>query len=339
MPRSRKLTAIPFVGKDVPSRASQFSHPDVVIGLTVLSFRYEGLRRIDFETCLSEMKERLDSEYGDYRRRKTAKEYEKWVIQAGARIKGNEEDKKKEGKRERTVSEMLRSELQEIWPLHLLDLNDNEHMDVTYELLHKSPFVIKYYLDTYVFPLTMEHYGEKISASGQELGGNMLFGRRVGFSGTPSDLLPEELGRCQYEAGVDGQIMDYLTDPGIVGTCAVNRGWSVNSLLNLCIGSGFHCLIDTGALITGMSNLDVATYLLENGLSEDFDGVVYLNDHDVQMILLRVGMVSCRLQQAGVPWQRRFTFYDQVHTTGMDIKQYLGAKVKTSHCEERSDEH
>lgn len=32
MPKSRKLLAVPFVGKDVPSRASEFSHPDVVIG-------------------------------------------------------------------------------------------------------------------------------------------------------------------------------------------------------------------------------------------------------------------------------------------------------------------
>lgn len=34
MPKSRKLLAVPFVGKDVPSRASEFSHPDVVIGKT-----------------------------------------------------------------------------------------------------------------------------------------------------------------------------------------------------------------------------------------------------------------------------------------------------------------
>lgn len=45
MPKSRKLLAVPFVGKDVPSRASEFSHPDVVIGeclhyLTVLGSRF-----------------------------------------------------------------------------------------------------------------------------------------------------------------------------------------------------------------------------------------------------------------------------------------------------------
>ena len=28
----RQLLAIPFVGKDVPSQASEFAHPDVLIG-------------------------------------------------------------------------------------------------------------------------------------------------------------------------------------------------------------------------------------------------------------------------------------------------------------------
>ena len=44
MPRSRVKLAIPFLGKDVPSQASEFAHPDVILGLTVLAYRYEGLR-------------------------------------------------------------------------------------------------------------------------------------------------------------------------------------------------------------------------------------------------------------------------------------------------------
>jgi len=38
IPSTRKLLAVPFIGKDVPSRASEFSHPDVLIGLTILAF-------------------------------------------------------------------------------------------------------------------------------------------------------------------------------------------------------------------------------------------------------------------------------------------------------------
>jgi hypothetical protein len=40
--------------------------------------------------------------------------------------------------------------------------------------------------------------------------------KRLGFSGTPSDLLPLELGKCQYEAGSDGKMVNYLTSTEIV---------------------------------------------------------------------------------------------------------------------------
>jgi len=44
IPMSRRMLAVPFVGKDVPSRASEFSHPDVLIGLSILAFRYCRLK-------------------------------------------------------------------------------------------------------------------------------------------------------------------------------------------------------------------------------------------------------------------------------------------------------
>lgn len=39
VPRSRLKLAVPFVGKDVPSKSSEFAHPDVIIGLTILAYR------------------------------------------------------------------------------------------------------------------------------------------------------------------------------------------------------------------------------------------------------------------------------------------------------------
>tara|TARA_B110000305_G_scaffold45708_1_gene48638 strand:+ start:63 stop:524 length:462 start_codon:yes stop_codon:yes gene_type:complete len=146
----------------------------------------------------------------------------------------------------------------------------------------------------------------RFASLGAELGGSLLFGRRVGFSGTPSDLLPEELGKCEYEVGVDGKIMNYLCDVNVVESLKIGEGWSVRSLLLEVIKSGFHCLIDTGALITGMSNLDVAMFLLDEGLSEElYDGVVFLDDLDRQCILMRSTRLVVRLNQAGVPWARR----------------------------------
>ena len=333
---TRRLAAIPFIGKDVPSRASQFSHPDVVIGLTTLAYRYEGMRFTDFENVLQELRERLDSEFGPYHKRPSSLRYISWVEAAGGKVRGPREG---EGASSDDPDAFLRSPVvtgagggrgaDDIWPLHLLDLKDEHHMSVTYNLLRNIPEVIQFYLDSFVFPLTMEHHHEKISASGQDLGGEMLFSKRVGFSGTPSDLLPEELGQCQYDECVDGQIIDYLTSERICSSRILPGDWSVTALLDDIIKNDppFHVLIDTGALVTGMSNFDVAKYMLTHGLSEEFDGVVFLDSSDRKMILMRHGMNVVRLNQSGIPPQKRFSFYDQIHTTGMDIHQCIDARA------------
>ena len=45
---------MPFLGKDVPSTSSEFAHPDIIIGLSVLAYRYSGLRRSDFDDVIEE---------------------------------------------------------------------------------------------------------------------------------------------------------------------------------------------------------------------------------------------------------------------------------------------
>ena len=68
----------------------------------------------------------------------------------------------------------------------------------------------------------------KLSASGQELGGDLLFGRRLGFSGTPSTLLPEELGECHFAQGDDAKMLHYLTAPSVVRPQPLPDNWSVD---------------------------------------------------------------------------------------------------------------
>ena len=49
----------------------------------------------------------------------------------------------------------------------------------------------------------------------------------------------------------------------------------------------------------------------------DLEGVVYLDDADRKMIVTRAGgMRPLLLADCHVPPDLRFTFYDQVHTTG-----------------------
>ena len=80
----------------------------------------------------------------------------------------------------------------DVMPLHLIDPMDVETMEMLFEMLRKGGDVVRYYLESIVFPDTTAHQATKLSANGQDLGGAMLFGTRIGFSGTPSSLLPLE---------------------------------------------------------------------------------------------------------------------------------------------------
>mgnify|MGYP001384993886 CR=1 FL=1 len=86
----------------------------------------------------------------------------------------------------------------------------------------------------------------------------------------------------------------------------LDQNWDVTAVLNSIATADppYHALIDTGALITGMSNFEVrvtsfcwqgvslnrmpqvARYLLEHGLSS-MQGVVFLDELDRKMILVR----------------------------------------------------
>jgi hypothetical protein len=241
----------------------------------------------------------------------------------------------------------------EVVQLKFLQKSNKEQMDKLYELIRYEPLVIHHYLQRNIFPQYMRSQRIKISASGQAVGGDMLVGKRVGFSGTPSDLLPQELGRCDYETGDDGMMLTTCLDRSVTSyefiqvritsnhcayeelltvttECTVNLlqdQWTVELLLERIATSEnprYHALIDTGALITGYSNQEVAQELLDRGL-EWCEGVVFLDDDDKQQVLVRATGRVVSADQCGVSLERRFAFYDQIHTTGMDIKHVVNA--------------
>ena len=155
-----------------------------------------------------------------------------------------------------------------MWPLQLIDVVDGEQMTILQRLLRYLPQLIAHYLSSIIFPQTMLHQTLKLSANAQELGGDNLFQVRLGFSGTPSDLLPLELGRCQYAAGDDAKMLRVLTSTEHVTYMPLSLEWSVDSLLDTIANASppYNALIDTGALVTGLTNLQVAARLLTAGL-------------------------------------------------------------------------
>lgn len=308
---SRLLLAVPFIGKDVPSRSSEFAHPDVLIGLTILAYRYEGIRTSDLVRIVSQLKQDFSRQLGPRDARPACAMFREWVTD------GLDTAQKLSGKN--TGGGVL--------PLPLFQLRDAAQVARLHVLVAKLASVVYYYVRQHVFPLCMNFQKLKISACGHELGSNSLFANRIGFSGTPSNLLPMDLGECYYEPRSDGSIFQTLTNDRVV---SIERkiNWTARSIL-LDIAQAnppVHALIDTGALITGFDNQEVATFLLAH-LPQEMEGVVYLDAEDRQMILLRDHNAPMPLVQCGLHPSKRFTFYDQVHTTGMDIKQCVHARA------------
>ena len=341
-PTSRKLLAVPFIGKDVPSTRSEFSHPDIVIMLSISAYRYEGLRRHDLEQILRTIVSMVAREVGKMAERPSSVRWQHWIRLAGGRVRGiMQEEGNVEGDTRflpnkfhpaeastHSGSDINKDVLNSMWPLHLIDFKDKDQFEVLYSLLRKVPQVVEWYLTNLVFPITMRFQIQKLSSSGQELGGDLVFKQRLGFSGTPSNLIPVEFGACCFEKGDDGKILRTLTSPIIASLDVLEGEWSVTSVLDriATANPSYHALIDTGALVTGFDNYGVAVYLMKRGLAA-FDACIFLDSQDRKMALLRRGMTVVRLEQCGVALDRSFTFYDQTHTTGMDIKQFYTARA------------
>ena len=349
-PISRLLLALPFVGLEQPSDNSEFAHPDVAIGLTICAYRHEGMRTSDLRILISDLKAKFLAGIGDVEKRPEYILWEEWLSDAVMeKRKKREKDHQRRGggggsrrasAPTKTIAKERATLASGVFSLDTFQLDDKKSFKAAYVLWQHYTPAIYYYLQTLVFPRVMMCQTLKISTSGQALGSSLLFRSRLAFSGTPSDLLPREgdeakqLFPCVFEKGSEGKMLHTLSYERNVTAWLTERDWSVESLL-LHIAhddSPDHrvdALIDTGALITGKSNQEVAQFLLDHGLRWAA-GCVFLNDDDQKMVLLRAGAESekgrvVREAQCGLAWNNRFSFYDNVHTTGMDIKQHSRA--------------
>ena len=210
VPKARRLLAVPFVGKDRPSEASEFSHPDVLIGLSTLAYRHEGLRKDDVYKLVQKLRFTLENDENDgsaYASRSSYRIFERYVNDGGAVIRGKAPSVAmvntpvsgnvgalRSVPTKSTTSTLIYEEPEEVWPLQLLDLSDGQQMTAVYRALQRSKLACRDYLWQYAFPETLSLRPAKLAASGQELGGDAIFGSRLGFSGTPNDLVPADLG-------------------------------------------------------------------------------------------------------------------------------------------------
>ena len=241
VPRKRRLLAVPFVGKDTPSRASEFSHPDVVISLTTLAYRYEGLRETDFLVVLRQLKKDMAQQFGAYHTRPACRTFVEWIEGAGAHVRGEKGNGRRGSDADGTSSLAAAvlaeagadEEMVDVWPLHLVDLGDEEQVGVLYKLLRQQPQVVRHYLYEHVFPSTMKFQQMKLSACGQELGATSSLAAGSASRGRRRTCCPRSSRRATTPRGTTRRCCTRSPRPRLctrrcsrtTGACAACCSW------------------------------------------------------------------------------------------------------------------
>lgn len=297
---TRLQVAVPFTGLETPSLASEFANPDVAIGLTILAFGYEGMRFSDVKAMLLLLKAELLRDVATPPpQREAFRRFQEWT------------------KCDADTA---------VLPLDLVQ-PDAPTIRSLKTLWRQRSEVYLFYLRREIFPKATPTQVKKFSACAQELASPSIFKVRLGFSGTPSNIFPSTMPPVDFD-DTDGQTMAILTSPQVVSLHCLASGWTPRSLLDFVATRqsrglvAFCALIDTGALLCGLENEEVAKFLMESPLSSVKDACIFLaRGTDLPMILLKGATKAVPLEDANIRPERRFCYFDQPHTTGIDIQQ------------------
>ena len=306
----KRLAAVPYLAKDVPSERSEFAHPDIVIGLTYLAYLYDGLRRCDVKELLKLLLTEFGSEKGPASGRATYALFEGFFSQTPDRTN--------------------------LPPIDMINPEEPATLARLHAGISRSPQAIDVYLDRVVYPRALKFAPQKLSACGQEIGNNVVFAGCLGFTGTSDDLVPSAT-RVQHAIEDTTTILHTLCDTRVTSAVELPPKWTAAGTLDLVADAGFDALIDAGGLITGFDNAVVAARLLArkkaSAPSDVFslhnkDCVVFLDAAtDRPCFLRRDATLPRPLAECTVPLHRRFVFFDQVHCTGVDIQQATDARA------------
>jgi hypothetical protein len=291
------MLAVPYRAKDCPAARSEFSHPDVVIALTCLSYYYHGLSNDELRTCLKKLSKSDQAE----------QEYNRWAA----------------------ASPQLPPSLRHFSGVNLKD-NALCKESIFPALRYAKP-AIDFYLSTVVFPKEMREFPFKLSASGWDLGKKKPHAL-TGFSGTTDSKyvlplsvtaldLPEQqhtnaaVLACLLRA--ENTVLELGGDQDHLSALTVH-------MLLTAVTSSSHpmrVILDVRAQVIDLSNLQMAQRWLSLVPAQEADAVIFFNDRDELSIVTRDSVVEPFLTSP-FPTQtdRCLVFLDQAHTRGTDLK-------------------
>ncbi|KAK4574981.1 hypothetical protein LTR86_000831 [Recurvomyces mirabilis] len=291
---TRTRVAVPYRAKDSPSPRSEFSHPDVVILLTSLSYYYGGLSDEHMFITLGHL---MMSDQRDI-------EYQAWVRDSHS--------------------------LPDAF-LQLQGINIKDRQQCTVEIFpafRHAKSVVDYYLSHLVFPKEMKEFPDKLSASGWDLGKRK--GLPVtGFSGTNDSkcLLPIPVDHLDLpdQKHTNALVMEHILQPEnelVLMDPSTQATSDAEHLLATVARQDrpIQVILDVGAQILELDNLEVAKAWLRMHDSPK-QAAVFVNDNDDVCVVDRHGRVDLlRTSSFSARLESCLIFLDEAHTRGIDLK-------------------
>jgi hypothetical protein len=287
--------AVPFRSKDSPSPRSEFSHPDVVILLSLLSYYYGGLTDDELFDSFAHISK---SDQGGI-------QYDEWVD---------------------TASPDLPPAFCQLSGVSVKDRH--QCMMEVFPGLRYSKKAIDYYLSFLVFPKAMKEFPQKLSASGWDIGAVKTH-PVTGFSGTNDTLhlLPLSVKHLDLpsQSHTNALVLQYLlqeeTSVELLPPRTAGHGSDAEHLLALVVRMQpeVRVILDCGASILEQNNRQVAEAWL--GLRDScIQAVVFFHDEELS-VLDRAGRIE-PLQTS--PFAKQLdvclVYLDEAHTRGTDLK-------------------
>lgn len=287
--------AVPYRAKDSPSPRSEFSHPDVVILLTSLSYYYGGLPDEDLFTALGHL---MTCDQADA-------EYRTWLWDVDVPV--------------------------EYRHLAGINIKDRVHcITKVFPHLRYSKGAIDYWLSHVVFPREMKEYPHKLSASGCDLGRLKTLPTTC-FSGTNDSraLLPLDVRQIDIpeQMHTNALVLEYLLRfentvalmPSTADASATDAEQLLDMVMNLRPVP--QVILDVGAFVLELDNKSVAASWLAKYHANDKSAAVFCNDQDELSVIDRTGRIE--LLQTSSYKERMdmcIVYLDEAHTRGIDLK-------------------
>ncbi|KAJ0277935.1 hypothetical protein CBS470a_010052 [Colletotrichum nupharicola] len=282
---------------DSPAARSEFSHPEVIITLTSLSYYYEGLKDDDIFLSFHHL---VRSDQSDM-------EYDVWVADSNG----------------------LPLAFHQLSGVNLEDYQ--LCTEVLFPCLRYAKSVIDYFLAHIVFPKELKEFPHKLSASGWDIG-EVKPHPTTGFSGTNDSraFLPLTVSQLDdpTQQHTNALVMEYLLqDENSVSLMPTRQDMTqsdAEALLGMVtkLDPQVRVILDVGAQVLELDNIGVAKRWLEMTKDDEHtQAVVFCDENDNICVIDRRHQVqifhtSAFASQPDVC----LVFLDEAHIRGTDLK-------------------